>query len=1102
MWQRPWPARTIPKVNRRAFTLTEMVSSITIVAALAVVSYAAYNAVLNDSNDRAGEQVLGQLAKAANADWVTSRSWTEAVSSAADELAVDIVRTDSPTDPQASTTYGELSYRAAGKRLGLAMVTKRGQCAMALVDQRNVSVWTVESDLGAACAGRSALLGEQPAAAYTSTPTDLGAVTGLTATPGRARVDLAWSGTAASFRVDRDGKTVATVGTTTYADTGLASGTTYAYTVTPVGENGATGTAGGPASALTAPAAPGGLWAEKQGGGVSATWNAVSGTVTGYRLYVDGTQVWQGAGTAATWETSTSPAQVTVTAYNATGESEQSDAVSLAVALSAPRSVAATGGDRTATVTWLAPAQGTPREYDVLVDGAVVGTTTQRTFQVTGLRNGTTYSVVVRAKAPSLDSVDSGSVSVTPGVAPGAPSNVTVSVCAAAQPTAVTAVWTAPADDPNNPLLGYRLYLNQGTAEVAYVRAPLTSAVVTGLTIGSSNTVSVRAHRTGGLSAPVASASFVAGCAPSAPTMRLVDYLSLTSYSTSFVPGSNGGLPADTHEVRCSSIVASANVGIASVPPSASSVLSTDVTGLSSMTYYTCRARSRNAVGWSAWSSSLGPPVETTPAAPSAPSVSATYGPLNVTFTWTPAVAGPSAPVRGHHLVVDGYGPVCSVGPAVSSCTVQTLPGGSPFSFGATYTARVQSWNYGGAAMSGGTTFNLLDAPATPSLSVVSSSGSSIIFAASSAATAQAPVDGYDYYDSAGNLLGSSSTTFSWPSLSPGVQYCAKAKAKNAAATSAFSSTVCGYTVAAAPSVSALSRSLSGTTIAMSAAANAAGASAATEFWVYRGGFNPADAGANRVAVLAASGLNQQSWADAGLAGCTNYTYNVVARGPWASPNGLTAPTAITVGTLCQATKTYNYAEVDVYKSAGSFAGQVQSGVTYAVFGSDSFYTGCTDPVSCHFSAGIRFPAMSLPAGATLTSCSLQLRANNLWAYTNGRFHMEMHRVQANGNLPETRPSYAPATGAKIYVSSSSIARYTEFVFEASDFSTLHSSGCNAWLNGTMDSVLIGPWTKNGAIQNLAGELIGSTRNSYRGSFVYASGTAAYNPRVELVYVY
>lgn len=465
-------------------------------------------------------------------------------------------------------------------------------------------------------------------------------------------------------------------------------------------------------------------------------------------------------------------------------------------------------------------------------------------------------------------------------------------------------------------------------------------------------------------------------------------------------------------------------------------------------------------------------------------------------------MAGPNTPVRGHYLIIDGYGPVCSVGAAVSSCTVQTLPGGSPFSFGATYTARVQSWNYGGATNSDGTTFKLLDAPATPSLSVVSSTGSSIVFAASSAATAQAPVDGYDYYDAAGNLLGSSTTTFSWPSLSPGVEYCAKAKAKNAAGTSAFSATVCGYTVAAAPAVVALSRSLSGVTIAMTAAGNAYGASAATEFWVYRGGFNPADAGANRVAVLPASGLSQQSWADAGLAQCTNYTYSVVARGPWASPNGLTAAAATTVGTLCQATRTYNYAEVDVYKSAGQFAGQVQDGVTYAVFGSDSFYVGCSDPATCHYSAGIRFPAMSLPAGATLSSCSLRLRANNIWAYTQGRFYMEMHRIKVNGDLPETRPSYSPAVGAKIYVSSSNIARYTEFVFDANDFASVHSSGCNAWLNGTMDGVLIGPWTKNGSLQNIAGELVGGTRYSYRGSFVYASGNNSYNPRVELTYVY
>ena len=82
-------------------------------------------------------------------------------------------------------------------------------------------------------------------AAVSATPHELEAPappTGLTATAGDRRVDLAWNANTepdlAGYRVLRDGVQVATVSGTTYLDTGLVNDRTYRYTVVAVDTHG------------------------------------------------------------------------------------------------------------------------------------------------------------------------------------------------------------------------------------------------------------------------------------------------------------------------------------------------------------------------------------------------------------------------------------------------------------------------------------------------------------------------------------------------------------------------------------------------------------------------------------------------------------------------------------------------------------------------------------------------------------------------------------------------------------------------------------------------------------------------------------------------
>src|SRR4051794_3667210 len=96
----------------------------------------------------------------------------------------------------------------------------------------------------------------------------------------------------------------------------------------------------------------------------------------------------------------------------------------------APTGITATRGNASATVGWVAPSTGgTVTGYEVQVRttaGVQVGAlrtaaATDRSLLVTGLANGTTYRMWVRATSAAGPGAYSTAVSVTPATTPGAP---------------------------------------------------------------------------------------------------------------------------------------------------------------------------------------------------------------------------------------------------------------------------------------------------------------------------------------------------------------------------------------------------------------------------------------------------------------------------------------------------------------------------------------------------------------------------------------------------------------------------------------------------------------------------------------------------------
>jgi hypothetical protein len=183
----------------------------------------------------------------------------------------------------------------------------------------------------------------------------------------------------------------------------------------------------------------------------------------------------------------------------------------------APAGVSATAADKSATVTWSAPANGgspitsytiTPYIGSAAQTPTVItGSPPATSATVTGLTDGTSYTFTVTAtNAVGTGPASAASNAVTPTAptAPAAPTGVT----AAGGNAAATVTWTAPANG-GSPITSYTVtpYL-AGVAQTAPQvsgNPPATTTIVSGLTNGSAYTFTVTATNavgTGPASAP------------------------------------------------------------------------------------------------------------------------------------------------------------------------------------------------------------------------------------------------------------------------------------------------------------------------------------------------------------------------------------------------------------------------------------------------------------------------------------------------------------------------------------------------------------------------------------------------------------------------
>ena len=252
--------------------------------------------------------------------------------------------------------------------------------------------------------------------------------------------------------------------------------------------------------------------------------------------------------------------------------------------------------------------------------------------------------------------------------APGAPTGAT----AQAGNASATVSWQAPASNGGAAITDYTVTSTPGTITKT-VNGSTLSAVVTGLTNGTSYTFTVRATNADG-SGPASSptAPVTPAAPPSAPrSPTAVPGNSQVTVSWQ-APTSTGGAAITSYRVTAAPGGASATVD--------GSTLSVTVTGLTNGTSYTFTVAASNAAGASPASSPTAPVTPT--GAPTAPTgVTATPGDTTALVKWSPPANNGGSAITSYTVTSSPGGRTATVNGSTLQATVTGLTNGTSYTF-------------------------------------------------------------------------------------------------------------------------------------------------------------------------------------------------------------------------------------------------------------------------------------------------------------------------------------------------------------------------------------------------------------------------------------
>jgi hypothetical protein len=344
--------------------------------------------------------------------------------------------------------------------------------------------------------------------------------------------------------------------------------------------------------------------------------------------------------------------QILIIAVNSVGDSLPSNMISATPSTTpgAPTITSIIAGNQTATVNFTAGSTGglPITNYEYSTDNGSTWNlrspaSTTSPIVITGLVNGTPYSIRIRA----INSIGSGTqsnvVSVTPATTPSAPTIDTFSVTS----SSVTINFTAPISNGGSTITNYKYSINNGSSWVT--RSPVSTTsplIISGLTTGTTYQILILAVNSIGDGLPSNMISATPGSVPGAPTITSIVPSNQTA-TVNFTTGTTGGLPITNYEYSTD------NGSSWNLRSPASTTSPIVITGLVNGTSYPIRIRAINSLGSGTQSNAISVTPATTPDAPTITGFSVTSSSVTVNFT-APISNGGSAITNYKYSIDNG----------------------------------------------------------------------------------------------------------------------------------------------------------------------------------------------------------------------------------------------------------------------------------------------------------------------------------------------------------------------------------------------------------------------------------------------------------------
>lgn len=684
-----------------------------------------------------------------------------------------------------------------------------------------------------------------------------GIPTGITVTPGNQQLSVLWtapsnggavitdyivswsSDSGSTWTTFNDGFSSATSATLT----GLTNGTAYLVRIAAVNiaGTGSAGTSGSASTPRTVPSAPTLGLPTSGNNSISVPFTLGSNggaAVSSVDYSLDDGSTWvTGASSSSplvvTGLTNGSSYTIRIRAVNVAGAGAASSAATATprTVPGAPLITTVTPINTGATVAFTQPSTGgaVVSDYQYSTDNGSTWTSagvSSSPISITGLTNGSAYTIKIRAINIAGNGIASDGASVTPFTTPGSPTitqatggirTITVNISAGATGGSV--------------ITNYEWSVDNGATWVPRSPASTSSSfTITGLNDGTNYPVRVRAVNAAGSGASSDASIVRTHGVPSAPTINSV---SATSSMLSLVitPGANGGDPITNYEYSLDN----GATWITRSPASTNTNLS--ITGLINGYTYLLKVRAINGVGTSIGSLTVPGKPHTTPSAPVL-STQVDGGNQSLTVTFNPGLDGGESLVNYEFSTdrgatwrprTDGTG---TTSPMV--ITVLSTDGTTRLTNGVTYAVQLRAVNIIGAgSVSNDVSGTPLTTPDAPSISRVTPDDRAATISFTAGGNGGSIITGYQYSTDGGSSWASlatmasparitSQSTIGAPALVNGTTYQVRLRAVNAVGngSATASETLTPRTTPDSPSIGSATPGDRTITVAFTAGAN------------------------------------------------------------------------------------------------------------------------------------------------------------------------------------------------------------------------------------------------------------------------------------------